>query len=179
MIQRPWTEREDAFLRECANARIATALIAPLLDRSEAAIRVRRHGMGLPPPRGFQINYDRHSLCVSVARTKRVVAAHFGIPVEEMVSPNRERGVARSRQVAMFLAREIGQRSYPNIGFMFGGRDHSTVIYSVRAVKRLMGESSEFKHKVETLERELVSGDANSIVDEREKVSFVSFSASA
>jgi chromosomal replication initiator protein len=62
-------------------------------------------------------------------------ATHFGIPLREMQSETRRN--ARPRQVAMFLARRMTPKSYPQIGRHFGGRDHSTVIHAERRVDDL------------------------------------------
>jgi chromosomal replication initiator protein len=69
------------------------------------------------------------------------VAAHFGLTREEMRGMSRKRAVARPRQVAMFLAREITGQSLPRIGQQFA-RDHTTVLYGVRKIARLMGHDA-------------------------------------
>lgn len=72
-----------------------------------------------------------------VAHIQREVAAFFRISVAEMVSQHRARSVARPRQVAMYLAKKLTQKSLPDIGRRFGNRDHTTVIHAVRVIEAL------------------------------------------
>lgn len=74
----------------------------------------------------------------TVADIKCEVAHYFRIPAAEMVSDRRARAVARPRQVAMYLARLRTPKSLPNIGKLFGHRDHTTVIHAVRQIERLI-----------------------------------------
>lgn len=92
-----------------------------------------------------------------IARIQREVAAHFRIPLIEMTSARRARDVARPRQVAMYIAKEITPKSMPDIGRRFGGRDHTTVIHAVRKIKSLMAESPAFFREVETLKSALLA----------------------
>jgi hypothetical protein len=174
-----WSKAEDDFLRECALAKIPVDRMVPFLGRSTASIRMRRHHLGIPPPNGFQNRVIPARSNVSVCDMKRVVAEHFNIPVADMTSASRKREVTRPRQIAMFFAREVGHKSYPNIGLMFGGRDHSTVIHAVRTVERLIAEHDDFKDKVTTLRADLVSASDSTGVDKSHVASFVSVSAGA
>lgn len=70
-----------------------------------------------------------------VHEIQRAACAHFGIPMREMTSKTRQN--ARPRQVAMFLARRMTPRSYPDIGRFFGGKDHSTIIYGEGKIEEL------------------------------------------
>lgn len=74
---------------------------------------------------------------VSLDNIQKTVADYYKIKVSEMFSPKRSRNVARPRQVAMALAKELTQSSYPEIGDAFGGRDHSTVIHACRKITEL------------------------------------------
>jgi chromosomal replication initiator protein len=119
-----------------------------------------------------------------VSDIQRVVAEHYGISPETMREADgpfgsRVRDRSRPRQVAMLLSTRLTRHSLNRIGDLFGGRDHSTIIYGVRKIEQLIVEDQAVRNTVKTLENELVSTDGDSIVDEREKVSFVSFSASA
>ena len=73
----------------------------------------------------------------------------------KVVSARRAREVARPRQIAMYLAKQLTPRSLPEIGRRFGGRDHTTVIHAVRQIERLRGEDSEIDNDVRTLIRVL------------------------
>ena len=70
-----------------------------------------------------------------------------------MVSARRAREVARPRQIAMYLAKQLTPRSLPEIGRRFGGRDHTTVIHAVRQIEKLRASDSEIDHDVVALMR--------------------------
>lgn len=74
---------------------------------------------------------------VSLDNIQKTVADYYKIKVAEMFSPKRSRNVARPRQVAMALAKELTQLSYPELGDAFGGRDHSTVIHACKKIAEL------------------------------------------
>ncbi len=85
------------------------------------------------------------------------VAQHFNIKVAEMHSPRRARAVARPRQVAMYLAKQLTSRSLPEIGRKFGNRDHTTVMHAVRKIEELRATDSSMNEDVELLRRMLQS----------------------
>lgn len=72
-----------------------------------------------------------------------------------MHSSRRARNVARPRQVAMYLAKQLTARSLPEIGRKFGGRDHTTVMHAVKKVDELIAEDPSFAQDVEVLRRTL------------------------
>ena len=74
-----------------------------------------------------------------------------------MLSKRRSRSIARPRQVAMALSKELTNHSLPEIGDAFGGRDHTTVLHACRKVKSLRDESHEVKEDYQTLIRTLSS----------------------
>lgn len=90
-----------------------------------------------------------------VRRIQQIVASHFSIPLVEMWSQRRSRGVARPRQVAMYFARELTPMSLPNIGQRFGKRDHTTVIHAIRKVEELIAANSEFAADINVLREAL------------------------
>jgi chromosomal replication initiator protein len=96
-----------------------------------------------------------HDRRVTIDEIQRKVAEHFNIRVADMSSPRRARAVARPRQVAMYLAKQITQRSLPEIGRRFGNRDHTTVIHAVDRVTKLMEVDHAFAEDVELLRRML------------------------
>ncbi|MFN3076707.1 MAG: chromosomal replication initiator protein DnaA [Alphaproteobacteria bacterium] len=95
-------------------------------------------------------SYDRR---VSIEEIQKAVAEHFNIKVAEMYSARRNRSVARPRQVAMYLAKQLTPRSLPEIGRRFGNRDHTTVMHAVRKVEELMAEDASFSEDVALLRR--------------------------
>ena len=94
---------------------------------------------------------------ITIDEIQRAVCAHYRLDKSEMSSKRRVRAVARPRQVAMYLAKELTPRSYPEIGRRFGGRDHSTVIHAVRTVEALRVTDSELDAEIAAIRRSLNS----------------------
>ena len=92
---------------------------------------------------------------VTIDEIQRRVAEHFNIKLAEMTSSRRARMVARPRQVAMYLAKQLTQRSLPEIGKRFGGRDHTTVMHAVRKIEELTRIDQALAEDVEMLHRML------------------------
>jgi chromosomal replication initiator protein len=88
---------------------------------------------------------------VSIENIQRTVADYYKIKVSEMYSKKRSRNVARPRQIAMALAKELTQLSLPDIGDAFGGRDHTTVLHACRKVAELKSESPDINRDFEAL----------------------------
>jgi chromosomal replication initiator protein len=98
-----------------------------------------------------------HDRRVTIEEIQRKVAEHYNIRLTDMSSARRARNVARPRQVAMFLAKQLTSRSLPEIGRKFGNRDHTTVMHAVARVSSLMEGDSAFSEDVELLRRMLES----------------------
>ena len=94
---------------------------------------------------------------ITIDEIQRAVCAHYRLDKAEMASKRRVRAIARPRQVAMYLAKELTPRSYPEIGRRFGGRDHSTVIHAVRTVEALRVTDSELDAEIAAIRRSLNS----------------------
>jgi chromosomal replication initiator protein len=92
---------------------------------------------------------------ITIEEIQRRVAEHYNIKLSEMSSERRARAVARPRQVAMFLAKQLTSRSLPEIGRKFGGRDHTTVMHAVRRIEELRQSDSAIAEDVELLKRTL------------------------
>ncbi|NIA68115.1 chromosomal replication initiator protein DnaA [Pelagibius litoralis] len=92
---------------------------------------------------------------VTIEEIQKRVSAHFNVRVADMHSARRARAVARPRQVAMYLSKQLTSRSLPEIGRKFGGRDHTTVMHAVRKVEELKATDSGFAEDVELLRRML------------------------
>ena len=98
-----------------------------------------------------------HDRRVTIEEIQRKVAEHWNIRISDMSSARRARAVARPRQVAMYLAKQLTSRSLPEIGRKFGNRDHTTVMHAVSRVSELMGLDAAFAEDVELLRRMLES----------------------
>jgi chromosomal replication initiator protein len=96
-----------------------------------------------------------HDRRVTIDEIQRRVAEHWNIRLTDMSSARRARQVARPRQVAMFLAKQLTSRSLPEIGKKFGNRDHTTVMHAVQRVAELMAVDASFAEDVELLRRML------------------------
>ena len=94
---------------------------------------------------------------VTIENIQKTVADYYKIKVADILSKRRSRSVARPRQVAMALAKELTNHSLPEIGNAFGGRDHTTVIHAVRKVVQLRNESHDIKEDYKNLIRTLSS----------------------
>jgi chromosomal replication initiator protein len=98
-----------------------------------------------------------HDRRVTIEEIQRRVSEHYNIRISDMSSARRARAVARPRQVAMYLAKQLTSRSLPEIGRKFGNRDHTTVMHAVSRVTELMETDSGFSEDVELLRRMLES----------------------
>ena len=98
-----------------------------------------------------------HDRRVTIEEIQRKVAEHYNIRLSDMGSARRARAVARPRQVAMYLAKQLTSRSLPEIGRKFGNRDHTTVMHAVSRVTELMGVDAAFGEDVDLLRRMLES----------------------
>jgi chromosomal replication initiator protein len=92
---------------------------------------------------------------VTIEEIQKRVAEHYNVRVADMHSARRARAVARPRQVAMFLSKQLTTRSLPEIGRKFGGRDHTTVMHAVRKIEELKATDNGFAEDVELLRRML------------------------
>ncbi|MGF1630478.1 MAG: chromosomal replication initiator protein DnaA [Kiloniellaceae bacterium] len=92
---------------------------------------------------------------VTIEEIQKRVSAHFNVRIADMYSARRARAVARPRQVAMYLSKQLTSRSLPEIGRKFGGRDHTTVMHAVRKVEELKATDASFAEDVELLRRML------------------------
>jgi len=92
---------------------------------------------------------------ITIDEIQRRVSDHYRIRQAEMSSARRAREVARPRQVAMYLAKQLTPRSLPEIGRRFGGRDHTTVIHAVRQIEKLRQSDAELDADVRLLMRQL------------------------
>ncbi|OAN55182.1 chromosomal replication initiation protein DnaA [Paramagnetospirillum marisnigri] len=92
---------------------------------------------------------------ITIEEIQKKVAEHFTIKLSEMSSARRSRQVARPRQIAMYLAKQLTSRSLPEIGRKFGGRDHTTVMHAVKKVEELKETDHNFAEDVELLRRML------------------------
>ncbi len=92
---------------------------------------------------------------ITVEFIQKLVAEHFKVPVDTLAGKTRKRSIVIARQLSMYLAKNLTNKSLKAIGENFGGRDHSTVIYSCKAVQDLMDTDAIFKDAVSDLEKKI------------------------
>ena len=92
---------------------------------------------------------------ISVENIQKSVADFYNIKVADMYSKRRPANIATPRQIAMYLAKELTQKSFPEIGDLFGGRDHTTVLHAVKKISELRTRNSELNHQLHVLEQQL------------------------
>ena len=90
---------------------------------------------------------------LSIEEIQRKVAEHYNIRLSDMIGPKRLRNIARPRQVAMYLSKQLTPRSLPEIGRRFGGRDHTTIMHGVRKIEELMATDSQLSDDLQLLRR--------------------------
>ena len=92
---------------------------------------------------------------ITVEFIQNLVADHFNVPVEKLAGKTRKRSIVVARQLSMYLAKNLTNKSLKAIGSQFGGRDHSTVIYSCRTVQDLLDTDMTIKEDVNVLEKKI------------------------
>jgi chromosomal replication initiator protein len=90
---------------------------------------------------------------VRIEDIQKVVARHFNVSKNELLSNRRTRAIVRPRQIAMYLAKILTPRSLPEIGRRFGNRDHTTVLHAVRKIEELSANDQKLAHEIELLKR--------------------------
>ena len=93
---------------------------------------------------------------INVEYIQNLVAAHFNLSIQELLSPRRSRSLARPRQIAMYLAKQHTTNSLPDIGRKFSNRDHTTVIHAVKKINELIMKDNDIKLNVNELKKKLL-----------------------
>lgn len=96
-----------------------------------------------------------HDRKITIDEIQRRVSEHYNLKLSDMHSPRRSRNVARPRQVAMYMAKQLTSRSLPEIGRKFGGRDHTTVMHAVRKIEELIDKDPAIAQDCDVLRRAL------------------------
>ncbi|MDO6965570.1 chromosomal replication initiator protein DnaA [Rhizobium alvei] len=95
---------------------------------------------------------------VRIEDIQRIVARHYNVSRQELVSNRRTRVIVKPRQIAMYLSKTLTPRSFPEIGRRFGGRDHTTVLHAVRKIEELLSGDQKLSQEVELLRRLINEG---------------------
>lgn len=94
---------------------------------------------------------------ITIEMIQKMIADHFRLKVSDLKSNKRLKNIVVPRQIAIFLSRELTKTSYPEIGERFGGKDHSTIIHSVKKIEQEMPKNRELKENIEFFRRKLNS----------------------
>jgi len=121
-------------------ARMGSGISALSLDEAQAILR--------PHLRGGEKR-------ITVDDIQKAASEHFGLKQADLISERRNRSIARPRQCAMWLAKQLTTRSLPDIGRRFGGRDHTTVLHAIRRIDQLRQEDPQLARDLEALTRKL------------------------
>jgi chromosomal replication initiator protein len=92
---------------------------------------------------------------INVEFIQNLVASHFNLNIQELLSPRRSRSLARPRQIAMYLAKQHTTNSLPDIGRKFSNRDHTTVIHAVKKINELIKKDNDIRQSVTELKKKL------------------------
>jgi len=168
-IQSPDLETKIAILRKKAEQNsialpddvalfIANAIKSNIRELEGSLIRLSAYAsLGA---REITLDFARETLkdlvagaerTITIDDIKREVAAYFGIKITDLVSKRRSQNLVYPRQIAMYICRQLTNSSLPVIGKMFGGRDHSTVIHSVKLVAEKLKSSVEVQNTIDTI----------------------------
>lgn len=90
---------------------------------------------------------------ITVEEIQRKVAEHYNVRLSDLIGPKRVRTLARPRQIAMYLSKQLTSRSLPEIGRRFGGRDHTTIMHGIRKIEELKEEDRQLAEDLELLRR--------------------------
>ena len=90
---------------------------------------------------------------ITVEEIQRKVAEHYNVRLSDLIGPKRVRTIARPRQIAMYLSKQLTSRSLPEIGRRFGGRDHTTIMHGIRKIEELKEADRQLGEDLELLRR--------------------------
>lgn len=96
-----------------------------------------------------------NSAAPTIEKIQKITAEFYGIKISDLSSKSRERSIARPRQIAMYLAKNFTCESLPKIGAAFGGKNHATVIHSVKLVRELLNEDQKTLEEIKILEEKI------------------------
>lgn len=170
-IQPPDLETRIAILQEKARRQgvelednllemIASRVATNVRDLEGALIRVIAYmelGQGPVTPEVLDelIPREISKQHLTIEAIKREVAERYGLTVEDIEGPSRRKDIAHARQVAIYVARELTQSSFPALGAAFGGRDHSTIMHAYQKMQDLLRDTPLLKNEIESLMEDL------------------------
>ncbi len=98
---------------------------------------------------------EKEEKVITIEQIQKAVSAYYNIKFSELKSKRRHKTIALPRQIGMYLSREHGKYSFPEIGYAFGGKDHSTAIHAVNKIERVLTDNPELKHAIKIIRNSL------------------------
>lgn len=149
---------DDVAFFVAKNLRSNVRELEGALNRLVAASSFRGQSISLDLAKdALQDLLDLNRPAISVENIQKTVADYYKLKIADMYSKRRPAHIALARQVAMYLAKELTQKSLPEIGELFGGRDHTTVLHAVRRIGERRQHENELNHAIKVLEQTLRS----------------------
>jgi len=149
---------DDVAFFVAKNLRSNVRELEGALNRLVAASSFRASPICLELAReALQDLLDLNRPAISVETIQKTVADYYKLKIADMYSKRRPAHIALARQVAMYMAKELTQKSLPEIGELFGGRDHTTVLHAVRRIGERRLHETELNHAIKVLEQTLRS----------------------
>jgi chromosomal replication initiator protein len=145
-IARIIADRIDTNVRELEGALIRLQALCSLLGEKPSQEIAQKVIDTIAPSKNKEVTTDG---------IKQIVARQFNVSINDLSGKRRTQNIALARQVAMYLCRKHTARSFPEIGALFGGRDHSTVIHAIKAVGERLQSDAELKTRIEVITSEL------------------------
>ncbi|MCV2866103.1 chromosomal replication initiator protein DnaA [Defluviimonas sp. WL0075] len=161
-------QKAEAYRAQHGNVRMANGILEFLAHRISTNVRVLEGALtrlfAFASLVGREITMDLAQDCladilraserkITIEEIQRKVAEHYNIRLSDMIGPKRVRTIARPRQIAMYLAKNMTTRSLPEIGRRFGGRDHTTIMHGVRKIEELKGSDNQLAEDLNLLRR--------------------------
>ncbi len=119
-----------------------------ILNRVVTFSRIHKKALSISDCKNILKDVFNQAKIITVDKIQNTVSNFFNISLNEMLSQRRSRPLARPRQIAMYLAKQLTTRSLPEIGRRFANRDHTTVIHAVKTIKRLSEKDDEMKRNI-------------------------------
>ncbi len=119
-----------------------------ILNRVVTFSRIHKKALSISDCKNILKDVFNQAKIITVDKIQNTVSNFFNISLSEMLSQRRSRPLARPRQIAMYLAKQLTTRSLPEIGRRFANRDHTTVIHAVKTIKRLSEKDDEMKRNI-------------------------------
>ncbi|MCV2867037.1 chromosomal replication initiator protein DnaA [Defluviimonas sp. WL0002] len=161
-------QKAEAYRAQHGNLKMADGILEFLAHRITTNVRVLEGALtrlfAFASLVGREITLDLAQDCladilraserkITIEEIQRKVAEHYNIRLSDMIGPKRVRTIARPRQIAMYLAKNMTTRSLPEIGRRFGGRDHTTIMHGVRKIEELKASDNQLDEDLKLLRR--------------------------